>query len=393
MIKKTITIFLLLFSQHSFSYNYSKILKSKFSSWGVNKGKFSIENTDIYDGLEPKKEIIVAVIDTGIDFNHPFLKENIYSKGKVSKLNYGVDFSTGKMTNEPKDIHGHGTHVSGIIKSVFPYVKILPIKYYNPAASGEDNLNATIKSLEYAVKMNVDIINYSGGGPTASIEELKILKEAEKKGITIIAASGNERSNIDDLKYAYYPASYGLSNIITVSSYNKDLMPIPSANYGVRSVDILAPGHRIKSSFPDGLSGYMTGTSQATAFVTGVASLLKALHPSLTPVELKNIIAISGTELAHFKGKTKNAKKINTKNAIVLANQYTKSINRNISSDDVIKQEEISPNLLFNFSQESTNELIKQPKNLEKKSSRIFIMFVLTLSLIAFGIIYERKVK
>ena len=163
---------------------------------------------------------MVAVVDTGIQGDHTFLARNIYVPGgkKVDANNFGVDFSGDKVTNAPTDAHGHGTHVAGIVKSIFPDVKILALKYYNPKASGQQNLDATIKALQYAVDHNVDVINYSGGGPEASVEELRVLKQAEKKGILVIAAAGNERSNIDDKRHAYYPASYGLSNIITCAT-------------------------------------------------------------------------------------------------------------------------------------------------------------------------------
>src|SRR5690606_27261379 len=129
---------------------------------------------------------------------HAFLKDNIHViSGKPGPGNYGVDFSGAKVTNTPADQHGHGTHVAGIVKSIFPEVKILALKYYNPKATGQANLDATIKALKFAVDNNVDVINYSGGGPEASVEELRVLKEAEKKGILVIAAAGNERSNID----------------------------------------------------------------------------------------------------------------------------------------------------------------------------------------------------
>ena len=75
----------------------------------------------------------------------------------------------------------HGAHVTGIIRSVFENVKILPLKYYNPQASGQDNLDSTIKALKFAVDAGVDIINYSGGGPEPATEELKVLKKAERK--------------------------------------------------------------------------------------------------------------------------------------------------------------------------------------------------------------------
>lgn len=299
----------------------SKALKSRYSSWGVDpKLSANIRLKETWKKFKKNKNVVVAVVDTGIQFDHPFLKDNIYVVGgKASKNNYGVDFSFKTKTATPNDTHGHGTHVSGIIKSIFPEVKILALKYYNPQASGQANLDATIRCLEYAVDMNVDIINYSGGGPEPSIEELRVLKKAEKKGILVIAAAGNERSNIDLRKNAYYPASYGLSNIITVGAHDKNVKLIPSSNYGKYSVDIAAPGHRIKSAVPRSGAGYMTGTSQATAFVTGVASLIKSKYPMFRYDEIKNIILSSSKKQSLLDGKVLGGGKLDSARAIKLA--------------------------------------------------------------------------
>ena len=191
---------------------------------------------------------------------------------------------------KPVDTHGHGTHVSGIIRSVYPDVKILALKYYNAKASGQDNLNSTIEALRYAVNSGVSIINYSGGGPEPSLEELRILKLAIKKDILIIAAAGNEESNIDNKKNAYYPASYNLENIVTVTAHDYRAQMLPSSNFGRKTVDISAPGKRIRSSYPGGKSGFLTGTSQATAFVTGVATLIRSQYPTLTAKQVKSVI-------------------------------------------------------------------------------------------------------
>jgi subtilisin family serine protease len=206
--------------------------------------------------------------------------------------------------------------VAGIIKSIYPEVKILALKYYNPQASGQDNLYSTIKALEYAVEANVDIINYSGGGPEPSVEELRVLKAAEKKGILVIAAAGNEKSNIDDKKNAYYPASYGLSNIITVAAHDEEMQIISSSNWGKNSVDIAAPGHKIRSAIPQGGAGYMTGTSQATAFVSGVVSLIKSKHPYFRFEQIKNIILSSSLKVKNFEGKILGGGKLDAGKAI-----------------------------------------------------------------------------
>ncbi|HAZ13692.1 MAG: hypothetical protein A2X86_16430 [Bdellovibrionales bacterium GWA2_49_15] len=284
-------------------------LNSPYVGWGVSKDQTnSINLANAWKIFKKNKEIVVAVVDTGIDPLHPFIKDNLWVPGVVKNAqgstdSFGMDFAKGRANaNRPYDSHGHGTHVAGIVKSIFPDVKILVLKYYNPEASGQDNLNSTIDALRFAVKSGVDIINYSGGGPEPSNEELAVLKEAEKKGILVVAASGNDEQNIDKGTFRYYPASYGLSNILTVTTHDENLKMLASSNYGPYSVDIAAPGNRIKSSLPYERAGFLTGTSQATAFVSGVAALLKAQYPDLDYHAIKNIILKSARKEPALKG-------------------------------------------------------------------------------------------
>lgn len=304
------------------SYYSQHILNGRFTSWGIDpaNAKASINLASSWKKFQKRKDITVAVVDTGIQFNHPFLKDNLIStKGSFSGRNYGVDFSTKRPSKTPNDTHGHGTHVAGIVKSIFPEVKILALKYYNPMASGQANLDSTIKALEYAVDQNVDIINYSGGGPEPSSKELAVLKKAERKGILIIAAAGNEKSNIDRKRNAYYPASYGLSNIITVAAHDRNLNLISASNWGKRSVDIAAPGLRIKSAIPGNGAGYMTGTSQATAFVTGVVALVKSQYPEFNYQQVRNIIISSSLKVKTLKGKILGGGKLDASRALDVA--------------------------------------------------------------------------
>lgn len=306
------------------AYFDPKNLTSTYVSWGVNPNNpSSINLLDAWKRFKKRREIVVAVVDTGIDREHPFLENNIFvENGKVDPSNFGVDFSKDKKAKgTPTDNHGHGTHVAGIIKSIYPDVKILALKYYNPNASGVDNLNSTVEALRYAVDHNVDVINYSGGGPEAASEELRVLKEAERKGILVVAAAGNEESNIDDKKKAYFPASYGLRNIITVTAHDEDLKILNSSNYGRTSVDIFAPGYRIKSSLQNGRTGYLTGTSQATAFVTGVAALIKAEFPSLSTEKIKEIIKASARKEITMEGKCVTGGRLDAGSALALAAQ------------------------------------------------------------------------
>lgn len=329
------------------SYFDQRDLTSSYVSWGINPDNHaSINLSGAWIKFKKKKEIVVAVVDTGIDPIHPFLEKNIFvSNGKVDPNNFGVDFSKDrKLKNTPIDQHGHGTHVSGIIKSIFPEVKILALKYYNPNASGLDNLNSTVEALKFAVDSNVDVINYSGGGPEAAADELRVLKEAERKGILVIAAAGNEESNIDDKKKAYFPASYGLKNIITVTAHDEDLKILSSSNYGRSSVDIFAPGYRIKSSLQNGRAGYLTGTSQATAFVTGVVALIKSQYPGLSTEKIKEIIKASARKESTMEGKCITGGRLDASSALLLASQLSGETidisGRQLANDKSLKKEE-----------------------------------------------------
>ena len=276
-------------------------LGGSYSGWGLGSINMPAK-------LVTNKEITVAVLDTGIDPNHKHIKGSL-----VRFLDYS---GTGK-----NDSHGHGTHVAGIIKNIFPKVKLVALKYYNPKYSGKQSLEATVKALKAAVDMNVDVINYSGGGPESSSAELAVLKEAERKGIIVVVAAGNESSNIDKKSNAFYPAAYGLSNIISVSAHDENLKLIKSSNWGKRLVDLAAPGKRIKSALPKDRAGFLTGTSQATAFVTGVVAMLKSQFPKLSYTEVKNIIRNSAKKEIALASNSNSGGRLDAKAAVLEASK------------------------------------------------------------------------
>ena len=308
--------------------SFSSHIQSEYTSWGVDpvfKDSW-INPVRAWKSFKSKKDVVVAVIDTGIDPNHKYLKKNIHVlEGIKGPSNYGRDFSASnaKSRRIPVDNHGHGTHVAGILKSVYPQVKILPIKYYNPNLSGQQNLKSLIRSLEYVINAGVDIINYSGGGPEPAIQELRILKEAERKGILLVVAAGNERADIDRRDKAFYPASYGLSNMVTVTAHNQQMNILKSSNWGKNTVDLSAPGHRIRSSVPHNRSSYMSGTSQATAFVSGVAAMIKAQYPNLSAQDIKSILRRSVKKVEGLKKKCVAAGKLDATQALVVAKGHS----------------------------------------------------------------------
>lgn len=259
----------------------------------------------------PKKDIIVATIDTGLDVKHDYVIGNLYvnnqefgqnksankkdddSNGLVDDL-HGYDFAN--KTNQITDDHGHGTHIAGLI--LYPLTgipsnaKIMPLNYYNPdTESANSNLHNSNQALKYAIEKNVDIINYSGGGSESSNEELRLLKEAEKKRIIIVVAGGNESENIT--QKPYYPCSYNLSNIICVGNIDNQNELSSSSNYG-GNIDSYIIGTKIRSLMPKSRFGNLSGTSQSAAIMSGFISLIKSIRPDLNAQEIKEELKKTG---------------------------------------------------------------------------------------------------
>jgi subtilisin family serine protease len=304
---------LILISTAFISGSASAASLSEFNSKNWALGSSAAKVQKAWSITQGSKNVVVAVIDTGIDAHHPDLKANLW-KAPLKSSTYGWDFVT--RSANPTDVHGHGTHIAGIIGAianpktgtagVAQNVQIMPIRYYSEAAPGSVNLANTIKALHFAIDNGARIINYSGGGPEYSEEEFQAMKKAQEKGVLIVAAAGNEHNNTDLEENRYYPAAYehkGLKNIISVASIDSEGKLLPSSNYGVKSVDIAAPGEGILSTIPGGKYGKLTGTSQATAFVTGVAALILSKQPNLSPSQIKEVIMNSASLSQNLRGK------------------------------------------------------------------------------------------
>jgi subtilisin family serine protease len=309
------------------------------------------------------KDIVVAVIDTGADTLHPILHENLWTNpGETGLDAQGKDKSTNGIDDDKNgyiddvhgwnfagnnnilsDIHGHGTHVAGIIQSIAPKTNLMILKYYDPQASGEDNLANTVKAIRYALQMKAQIINYSGGGTTKYPDEELAIRKAQRQGVLFVAAAGNEKSNSD--LFGFYPADYGLSNIISVTAIDENRRILPSSNYGCHSVDIAAPGKSIISSLPGGKFGPMTGTSQATAFVSGTAALLMSENPELKdPENLILRLTQSGNNNDFLMGKTKYQTTLNTYRALIMKDTHLGAFG-NINSTDTYTSKDFSSKL------------------------------------------------
>ena len=312
-------------------------------AWGLKKS----DAARAWSVTQGSKDTIVAVIDTGVDEHHEDLMTNLWvnpgESGKDSngrdKSNNGIDDDNNGFiddvhgwnfvsnNNRLDDNHGHGTHIAGIIgaeagngkgiSGISPHVSLMVLKYFDPKVPNTDNLKNTIAAIQYAVKMGAHIINYSGGGTDYSQEEHDAVQLAEKKGILFVAAAGNERSNSD--QHHYYPADYNLKNIISVTAIDPTTEVLASSNYGTETVDIAAPGQNILSCLPHNSYGLMTGTSQATAFVTGAAALVMShKNQYFKAEEIKKYILSTGDTATSLIAKTKTSRQLNLFKALTI---------------------------------------------------------------------------
>ena len=327
-----VTFIFILISLESYALDAKKELKDLSkkplldTNWGLKK-------IDVEKAIEIQKEIsatkrkiIVAVIDTGTDISHPALKNNIWvnkkeipnngidddKNGFIDDVN-GWNFVTND--NSPKDSHGHGTHIAGIIVSSAPDVELMILKYFDPKSLSDKNLINTVKAIDYAVQNGAHIINYSGGGFGQNPDEDAAIKRAKDKNVLFVAAAGNDTEDSD--KKSFYPASYDHSNIISVASLTEESHLVESSNYGVKTIDLAAPGKNIYSTLPNNRYGNMTGTSQATAFVTGaLAMYMESSLENQTPEKLIEYIVMTGNFEEELKGKTKYKTKLNSYRAL-----------------------------------------------------------------------------
>lgn len=208
------------------------------------------------------KTAVVAVIDTGFEFSEK-------TKGvKLCKYGHKDFSSTNKVdsrftvTPVPTDSHGHGTNIAGLIQKYAGNVDycMVILKYYDPKASGQVNLENSVKAIRYATDIKADYINYSGGGSVADINEVIAVKRFLNRGGKMVAAAGNERTNIDFKPF--YPAALD-SRIVSVGSTNEMGIRLPTSNFGTK-VTKWEIGYK-----QEGFGKTMTGTSQAAAITMG----------------------------------------------------------------------------------------------------------------------------
>jgi subtilisin family serine protease len=295
-----------------------------------------IDAVEAWDTFTGSHDVVVAVIDTGVDYNHVDLVDNrwvnegeIPSNGVDDDGNgfvddvYGYDFRN--SDGDPMDGHSHGTHCSGTIggvgnnstgvAGVSHAVRIMAVKFLSDSGSG--STSDAIDSIIYAVDNGAQILSNSwgSGGFSKGLEDA--ISYANDHNVLFVAAAGNDGSNND--RYPHYPSNYEVPNVLAVAATNhKDGKPSWS-NYGLTSVDLGAPGVDTLSTVPGNGYSSKSGTSMAAPHVSGAAALLKGYNPSLSALELKSILMESVDPVDSMDGITVTGGRLNINNALMMA--------------------------------------------------------------------------
>ncbi|AEV68222.1 S8 family peptidase [Acetivibrio clariflavus] len=257
-----------------------------------------------WDKTKGSSEVVIGVLDTGIDIYNEDLRDAIFVNEKEIPGNgidddnngYIDDVKGWDFVNDDNTVYDsatqdkHGTHVAGIIAAqhnlkgvcgISPNVKIIPLKFMS---EGFGYTSDVLEAIEYCEKMNINIVNCSWG----STEENPALREAmANSNILFITAAGNYGA--DSSKHPVFPANYDLPNIISVADIDNNGDIAPFSNYGA-NVHVAAPGVNILSVYPGNNYEMLSGTSMAAAFVTGIAALIKSYDKDISILDIKDRI-------------------------------------------------------------------------------------------------------
>ena len=296
--------------------------------WGMDK----ISAPAAWDLTTGSRNVVVAVIDTGVDYNHPELAANMWhnpgeiaGNGRDDDNNGFVDDVYGanviSNTGNPMDDNSHGTHCAGTIgglgnnelgvAGVNWNVSIMGVKFLS--AGGAGSLYGAVLAINYAVASGAQIISASWGGGGYSQALYDAINNARAHGVLFVAAAGN--SGLDTDTYPNYPSSYDLDNVIAVAAVGKNDVLASFSNFGDNSVDIAAPGVSILSTIPNGGYASYSGTSMATPHVAGVAALVKGYAPELNYAQLKARV-LDGDALGTLQGLVAGGKRLNAYRAL-----------------------------------------------------------------------------
>ena len=322
------------------------------SLWGLNNtgqtgGTFDadIDALEAWEITTGSASTIVAVIDTGVDYNHVDLADNMWvntgeiagngfdddGNGFVDDI-YGYDFADNDGNPIPDSFTNekHGTHVAGTIGAVGNNgtgvvgvnwdVQIMSLRFLDESGSGYTS--DAVDAVYYAVDNGATISNNSWGGGGFSQAMYDAIAYGQSQGHIFIAAAGNSGTNNDS--GPHYPSNYDLANVVSVASTDHNDQLSSFSNYGANTVDLAAPGSSIYSTFPGNAYGTYSGTSMATPHVAGAVALVVSEYPDLNYQEVLDRVYDSVDTLGALSGKMVTGGRLNA--AAALANSFGVSV-------------------------------------------------------------------
>ncbi|WP_409425695.1 S8 family serine peptidase [Pseudoalteromonas sp. RW-H-Ap-1] len=314
--------------------------------WGLNNDgqtggtvDADIDAPEAWSISTGSRDIVVGVIDTGVDYSHPDLAANAWvnsseipgdgidndGNGFVDDV-HGINAITD--SGDPMDDEGHGTHVSGTIGAsgnngvgivgVNHDVSIAGCKFLDAAGNG--STSDAIKCIDYMVGLknsgvNLRVLNNSWGGGGYSQALADAITASEQADILFVAAAGNDA--VDNDVNPHYPSNYENASVLSVASTDSRDNMSGFSQWGLTSVDMGAPGSAILSTIPGGGYASYSGTSMATPHVAGAAALVLSVNPDLTSLELKELLMSSGDANAALNGKTVAGTRLNVNQAVI----------------------------------------------------------------------------
>ena len=305
---------------------------------GQNGGKEKAHVDALKAWLKTKgsNKVVVAVLDTGVDFTHGDLISNIwfrpdnipqYTDDELGTFNDEKGFNAQDNISDPMDDNGHGTHCAGIIGAegnndkgiagINWNVQIMPLKFLGRGGFG--STKDAIEAINYAVDrkqkgVNIRVISASWGSTQYSKALEDSIRAANEAGILFVAAAGNDGSSND--RRPHYPSNYDLPNVISVAAMDRNDQMASFSNFGVKTVHIAAPGKDILSTWLNDQYREASGTSMATPYVSGVAGLLLAAEPDLTVAKLRERLLKSVDKLDNLTDKVQSGGRLNAAKAL-----------------------------------------------------------------------------
>jgi thermitase len=308
------------------------------SNLGQNGGK---QNADIsalkaWQKTTGSNKVVVAVLDSGVDYTHQDLVSNIwfrpdnipqYTDSELGTFNDEHGFNLTDNVSDPMDDNGHGTHCAGIIGAegnndegiagINWNVQIMPLKFLGRGGFG--TTKDAIEAINYAIDrkqkgVNIRVISASWGSTQYSKALEDTIRAAGEAGILFVAAAGNDGTSND--KRPHYPSNYDLPNVISVAATDKNDQLASFSNFGVKTVHIAAPGREILSTWLGDQYREASGTSMATPYVSGVAGLILAAEPDLTVAKLRERLLKSVDKIESLNGKIESGGRLNAAKAL-----------------------------------------------------------------------------